>query len=160
MSAWIDDELAAARGELARTDSKCGVLAAVATGAAAFTVTQTGHGPVAVRLVLAVAGVVFAAAVLLLLAVLRPRFGSGGWCRYAGLAVDQVALLDDFGSVDVVDGAGQVDHTECVQDFAAEDLVVLSRILRVKYWRLRLAVDLASAGVVLLGAGIVAGVIA
>jgi hypothetical protein len=67
MAGWLEGELAAVRGELARVDAKCGVLTAVATGAAAFTATQAGHGPLAARVILAAAGVTFAAAVLILL---------------------------------------------------------------------------------------------
>jgi hypothetical protein len=152
---WLDGELTAVRGELGRVDGKCGVLTAIATGAAAFSVTQTGHGPVAARAVLAAAGVVFAAAVLVLLAALRPRFGAAGWCRYLSLPAEAISDLDRDGR------AGT--HPAPVlraRDLAAEDLRVLSRLAHAKYGRVRLAVDLVGAGVFLLGAGVVTGVIA
>lgn len=52
MSGWLDGELAAVRGELARVDAKCGTPTAIATGAAAFTGTQV-HGAAPARVALA-----------------------------------------------------------------------------------------------------------
>jgi hypothetical protein len=153
MTGWIDGELAAVRGELARVDGKCGVLTAIATGAAAFTVTQTGHGPVAVRVVLGAAGVVFAAAVLILLAALRPRFGAAGWCRYLSLSAEEISEL-------AVHGRTMPGGTVLACDLAVEDLAVFSRMVRSKYQMVRLAVDLIGAGVVVLAAAVVTGVIA
>jgi Family of unknown function (DUF5706) len=122
-------------------------------GAAAFSATQTGHGPVAARAVLAAAGVVFAAAVLVLLAALRPRFGTAGWCRYLSLTAEDISDLDRNGRT------GTCPATRAC-DLTAEDLGVFSRMAHAKYRRVRLAVDLIGAGVFLLGAGVVAGVIA
>ncbi len=148
MSEWLN-------GELARVDAKCGVLSAVATGAAAFTATQTGgHGPLAARVILAAAGVVFAAAVAVLLATLRPRLGTAGWCRYVAMPAADIEHLADYGWVD--HGAVRT-YTD---DLAQEDLAALVAITRAKFARLRLAVDLTGTGVVLLAAGVVAGVIA
>jgi hypothetical protein len=154
VSGWLDSELTAIRGELARVDGKCGVLTAIATGAAAFSATQTGHGPVAARAVLAAAGVVFAAAVLVLLAALRPRFGTAGWCRYLSLPAEAISDLDRHGRAGTYPAPALR-----ARDLAVEDLGVLSRLAHAKYRRVRLAVDLVGAGVFLLGAGVVAGVI-
>jgi hypothetical protein len=156
MSGWLDGELAAVRGELARVDGKCGTLTAIATGAAAFSATQTGHGPAAARAVLAAAGVVFAAAVLVLLAALRPRFGVAGWCRYLSLSAEAISDLDRNGRT----GTCPVPATLRTRDLAVEDLGALSRLAHAKYRRVRLAVDLVGAGVFLLGTGVVAGVMA
>jgi hypothetical protein len=155
MSAWVDGELAAVRGELARVDGKCGVLTAIATGAAAFSATQTGHGPVAARAMLGLAGVVFAVAVLVLLTALRPRFGTAGWCRYLSLSAEEISDLNRNGRT----GSYPAPTTRTC-DLAVEDLAVFSRMARLKYQRVRLAVDLIGAGVVVLGAGVVAGVTA
>jgi hypothetical protein len=156
MSGWLDGELAAVRGELSRVDGKCGVLTAIATGAAAFSATQTGHGPVAARAALTAAGVVFAAAVLVLLAALRPRSGAAGWCRYLSLPAEAISDLDRNGRT----GDAYPAPTTWARDLAVEDLGVFSRLAHAKYRRVRLAVDLIGAGVLLLGAGVVAGVIA
>ena len=155
MSGWLDGELAAVRGELCRVDGKCGVLTAIATGAAAFSATQTGHGPVAARTAMAAAGMVFAAAVLVLLAALRPRFGTAGWCRYLSLSAEDISDLDRNGRTGTCPAP-----TTRAGDLAAEDLGVLARMTHAKYRRVRLAVDLVSAGVFLLGTRVVAGVIA
>jgi hypothetical protein len=154
MSAWLDGELAAVRAELARVDAKCGVLSAVATGAAAFTATQTGgHGPLVARVILAAAGVLFAAAVAVLLATLRPRLGTAGWCRYVPLTESDIWDLDSCGHT------GDYPRELRTSTFGREDLAALVSITAVKFGRLRLAVDLTGAGVVLLAAGVVAGVV-
>jgi hypothetical protein len=155
MAAWLDGELAVVRGELARTDSKCGVLTAIATGAAAFSASEAGHGPFAARFILAAAGVVFAAAVLVLLAVLRPKLGTAGWCRYMAAEPADLRRLDKGEAVELAAGAGV-----WARDLGPEDLAVLTAITAVKFTRLRVAVDLIRAGIVLLAAGTVAGVIA
>ncbi|HMH91887.1 MAG TPA: hypothetical protein VK586_12495, partial [Streptosporangiaceae bacterium] len=66
--------------------AKCSTLAGLAGAAAAFTASQAaGHTPLAMRAITAAAGLAFTAAVLVLLvAVLRPRLGPAGWCRYVG----------------------------------------------------------------------------
>jgi len=151
---WLAGELAAVRGELARVDAKCGVLTAVATGAAAFTATQAGHGPLAARVILAAAGVTFAAAVLVLLRVLRPRFGNAGWCRYRQVPAAHLAGLGASGQAPPGQRPGNP------RDLMAEDLVVLAGLAMGKYRRVKLAVDLTSAGVILLAAGVVAAVFA
>lgn len=156
MSGWLDGELAAVRGELARVDGKCGTLTAVATGAAAFTAAQAGHGPLPARAVLAAAGAVFAAAVLVLLAALRPRTGTAGWCRYLVIPAGEIADLDRQGWAD----SGFSGSRRRARDLAAEDLGVLAALADVKYRHVRAAVRLTGAGVVLLAAGLVAGVIA
>jgi hypothetical protein len=156
MSAWVDGELAAVRGELARVDGKCAVLTAIATGAAAFSATQTGHGPLAARAVLAAAGVVFAAAVLVLLAALRPRSGTAGWCRYLDMSAGAIEDLNRNGHTTLVSGPVR---TVWARDLAVEDLGVFASLAHAKYRRVRLAVDVIGAGVILL-AGMLAGVIA
>jgi hypothetical protein len=90
----------------------------------------------------------------LLLTVLRPRLGTSGFCRWARLSADEIR---GGGWRDAPEGVtGQrTAHTADAQD--AETLRALSVIAVTKYRRLRLAVDLAAAGVVLLGAAAVAG---
>lgn len=151
MSGWLEGELAAVRGELGRVDGKCGVLTAIATGAAAFSVSQAAHGPLAARLALSAAGAVFAAAVLVLLWVLRPQFGPAGWCRYVQMPASDIEDLDRDGhtwSPVRVSAAG----------LAVEDLTVLSRLVQVKYRRMRWAIHLIGTGAVVLAAAIAAGV--
>jgi hypothetical protein len=156
VSAWLDGELAAVRGELARADGKCGTLTAIATGAAAFTATQATHGPLAARVVLASAGAVFAGAVLVLLAALRPRTGTAGWCRYLVIPAGEIADLDRRGWA----VSGFSGGTRWARELAAEDLGVLACLADAKYRLVRSAIGLTGAGVVLLAAGIAAGVIA
>jgi hypothetical protein len=147
----LAEELAAVRGELARVDGKCSTLAGLAGAAAAFTASQSGHGPLAVRAILAAAGVAFTAAVLvLLLTVLRPRLGTAGWCRYAAMTAEQAGHLAEHGRHGSPECAVQAD------DFGPADLLALARIADAKFRRLRLAVDLLAAGVVLLCAGMLA----
>jgi hypothetical protein len=150
----LASELAAVRGELARIDSKCATLAALTGAAAVYAAGQAGRGPVAARAATALAGLVFGASVLvLLLTVLRPRLGTSGFCRWARLSADEIR----GGWRDAAEGVtGQrTAHAADAQD--AETLRALSVIAVTKYRRLRLAVDLAAAGVVLLGAAAVAG---
>lgn len=140
---WLDGELAAVRGELARIDSKCGVLTAIATGAAALAAAEvSGHPPALARGVFAAAGAVLAAAVLVLLAALRPRYGTGGWCRHRSMPPDEIRDLAGSGSALI--------------EVRAEDLHVLSALTAAKYPLIGRAVQLLSAGVVLLGAGVIA----
>jgi Pycsar effector protein len=154
----LSEELAAVRAELARVDAKCATLAALAGAAAAFTATQAAHGPLAVRAAAAAAGLAFTAAVLvLLLAVLRPRFGGSGFCRYAALSQLAIRDLARYGwTDDVQHGRPRLE----AHVLGPSDLSVLSKLAYAKYRRLRLAVDLMSAGVALLAAAVVAGVIA
>lgn len=142
----LDEELAAVRGELTRLDGKCSTLAGLAGAALAFVVARTAeHGPVLAKIPLAVAGVALAAAAVVLLAtVLRPRFGPTGFNLYATMT------------------AGQIRHLmqTCVGDDAtcrARDLRILSSFARTKNRRLRLAVDLIIAAVVLIALGMTFG---
>lgn len=144
------EELAAVRGELARVDAKCATLIGLAGAALAFLVTQiAGPAPLAVRVLLGGAAVVLAVAAVVLLAVIRPRLGTVGFCRYAAMTSDEIRRMFT---------AGEASSTH-ERRFRAESLLTYSRITRRKYGRLRVAVDLLGAGVVLLGAGVVAGAI-
>jgi hypothetical protein len=152
----LSEELAAVRGELARVDSKCATLAGLAGAAAAFTASQAGHGPAPVRAAVAAAGVAFTAAVLvLLLTVLRPCFGTAGWCRYAAMTAEQIGNIGRHGWTGPHRGRGTSGA-----EMGPEDLVALARITGAKYRRFRVAVDLAAVGVVLLAIAVVGGAIA
>jgi hypothetical protein len=89
--------------------------------------------------------------VLVLLAVLRPRLGSAGWCRVLQMPAADLAGLAAGGQVT---SSGNL-LGPC--DLAAEDLLVLARMAHVKYRRLGLAVDLTGAGIILLAAGLITG---
>ncbi|RSN53317.1 Pycsar system effector family protein [Actinomadura sp. WAC 06369] len=142
-------ELAAVRAELARVDAKCGTLAGLAGAAVAFVATQVTRGPVPMRITLGAAGLVLAAAAVVLLAcVLRPRLGASGFRRW--VAMDAVQVADCHMEAD----------QDLITSWQCEDLVVLSRICDRKNRRLRLAVDLIAFGVLLIAAGVVVGVIA
>jgi hypothetical protein len=145
-------DLAAVRGELARVDSKCATLAALAGAAAAYAAGQAGHGPAAARAVVAFAGVAFAATVLvLLLTVLRPRLiGAVGFCRWADLSAGEISEHARQRAAARLRGPDRARAAD------AEALRVLSVLTRAKYQRLRLAVDLAAAGVMLLAVAAIA----
>ncbi len=85
---------------------------------------------------------------VLLACVLRPRLGSSGFRRWA--AMDRREVADCHMEAD----------RDLITSWQCEDLVVLSRICDRKNRRLRLAVDLIAFGVLLIAAGVVAGVIA
>lgn len=141
----ITMELAAVRGELARVDAKCGTLSALTMAGLAFLTTQVDHGPMPVRSLMATAGVLLAAATLVLLAVIRPRLGSTGFRLYA--RIDPAALR----------------HLLTDQDAAARlaehDLVTLSGIVNRKYRALAAAVALAAAAVLTTAAAITTGLL-
>jgi len=136
-------EAGAVRDEIGRADAKCGVLSALTGAAAVFAVSQAAHGPAIAQGALAVSGLVLAAATTLALWALRPRLGSAGWCRWSLLTATEIRAAAE---------AGNVDQAAVVGD--------LSRIARLKYARVRLAVDLAMAGLAVLAIGMVAGVFA
>jgi hypothetical protein len=145
-------ELAAVRGELTRLDAKCGTLVSLALAATAFLSTQVGHGPVVVRVLFGLAGLPLAAATLvLLLAVLRPRLGSTGFCQYA--TQDTQQIRDHFHAPKTA--TGQASETAQITD-----LRILSRIAYGKYTQFRRAVDLTAAGVAVIGLALIAAVIA
>jgi hypothetical protein len=151
------------RGELGRVDAKCATLAGLTGAAVAFTAAQAaGQAPVIVRAMTAVAGLAFAAsALVLLLAVLRPALGHIGFCRWAVLSTREIESRakeqDDAGRTG---GVPAIEAAQAARVDAAESLRVLSVIAVTKYRWLRLAVDLAAAGVVLLAGAAVAGVAA
>lgn len=147
--ALLTAELGAVRSELGRIDAKCSMLAGLSGAIAAFTVTQvTGQSAVVARVFFAAAGLALtAAAMILLLAVIRPRLGPAGFCRYTEMTTNEVKGLFCAGSVDA-------DWIE------ATDLQHLSKLAKRKYVRLRLAVDFIAAGVALVALGAALGVIA
>jgi Family of unknown function (DUF5706) len=152
---WLAGELAAVRGELSRTDAKCGVLTAVTTGAAALAAAgASGHMPVAARVVFAAATAVLAAALLVLLAALRPRLGTAGWCRYLRMPAAQLHHLTSHGYTDLTPS-----RRVYPPDLQMEDLTALAGITAGKYRLIGRAVWLLSAGLVMLGAGVLTGVI-
>lgn len=139
-------ELAAVRGELTRVDAKCSTLVGLAGAGLAFTLTAaSSKAPVVERVLLVAAAVALAASALVLLRALRPRFGRHGFCRWSARTADQITQ-----SLAGVDPA----HHH------AGDLAILSAIALKKFRAIRRAVDLMAAGIVLLAAAIVAGVIA
>jgi hypothetical protein len=152
-------ELAAVRGELARVDAKCSTLTGLAGAMLAFLVTQAGHGPIAARVLLAAAGVVLAADVVVLLLVLRPRLGSTGFRRYAVLSPAQVRALFLVHSPYDPDTRGNGAPGSAGDGIEAEDLQVLSQITDRKYRGLRRAVDLTVVAVVFMVFALLAGVI-
>lgn len=157
----LSTELVGVRAELNRVDAKCQMLAGLSGAAAAFTATQViGHGPAITRWMLGLAGVVLAAAtVLLLAAVIRPRLGVTGFCQYADLPYDDVEALFKHGRTDRR-SAGTFDPTAVeAEEVELIDLMALSRLVKRKYTWLRGAVDLSAAGVVFIGLGVLAGAI-
>jgi Pycsar effector protein len=149
-NAVLSAELAAVRAELVRVDGKCATLAALAGAMMAFLATQVSdHAPLPVRAVLGAAGLVLAAAsIVLLVGVLRPRLGSTGFRRYAAMDTDQIRdLFTDLASTHTHQA------TRCLE---SGELKVLSQFAATKYLRLRLAVDLIAVGVVLTGFGLLA----
>lgn len=146
--ALMDAEVAAVRTELARTDTKTGVLAGL--GGAALAVLTATAGSVELwpaRGLLAVAGVCLAASVVLAGRVLRPRLGHHtGFYRWASMTHREVA-----GNVS--------DQAGCRLEHAAIELALLANIAMTKFRLLRWAVDLLIVGLVLVGAaGLLGGV--
>ena len=127
---------------------------------AAFAAGQAGHGPLAARAAFALAGLALAAAVLVVLLALRPRLGSAGFCRWAAMSESDVRLSCWREDTDRIGGFAAVEAARTAASAEVETLHALSVIAMAKYRRLRLAGDLAAAGVVLLAAAAVAGVIA
>lgn len=146
MTEALRDELAAVRAELTRVDQKCGTLAGLAGAAAAFLATQvTGSAPNAERVILALAGLILAAATMLLLAgVLRPRLGTTGFRYWARL--DPTTIAE------------QVTKPGASVRLGTADLQTLAKICDAKYTRLRWAVDLIIGAVGLIGVGLVVGI--
>lgn len=139
---YIDRELSAVRGELARTDGKCGTLTAIATGAAAFIGTQL-HTALPARVVLALALAAYAGSILLLLLALRPSIRPGGWHRILALSVDHTARLN------------RLAPTATTTELAARDLHALVALAVRKFTQIRLATDLIGAGTLLLAVGLI-----
>lgn len=140
----IADELAAVRAELPRVDAKVGTLASLTMAGLAFLATQVAHGPILVRILMSAAGVLLAAATLvLLLAVLRPRFGTtGGFRRWARLSEEEIpaALGEDSRHV--------------------RDLITIASIADRKFTGLRWAVDLTAIAVALTAVALVVRLLA
>jgi hypothetical protein len=143
----VAGELAAVRGELIRVDGKCATLAGLAVAALAFVLTQASvRTPLVERVLLVTAAVALAAAALvLLLRVLRPAFGPTGFCRWAGMSPAEI----------------QAELADVAEDFhQAAEVAVLSRLADRKFRALRTAIHLLVVAVVLIAAAILAGVIA
>jgi len=139
-------ELAAVRAELPRVDAKCGTMTSLSMAGLAFVATQVTHGPMVVRVLMGAAGVVLAAATLVLLvAVIRPRLGTTGFRMYGRMSPEKVREL-------FADPAAAVDHQE-------RDLIVLATTTDRKYRHLRIAVDLTAVAVAFTAAAMLAGVL-
>ena len=145
----LTDQLTAVRGELTRVDAKCSHAGRPDRRRPRVRGVgdRAGHGHGLVVWLTGTAGLLLAAAVLVLLSVLRPRLGTGGFRKYAALTTrqieDDLCYLNDLGAASVF----------------AEDLRVLSQIVDRKYRRLRVAVDLTGVAVVALAAAVLAGVL-
>lgn len=139
-------ELAAVRGELVRADAKCATLTGLAGAGLAFLLqASTGQRvDLVVRVLLAAAAICWAAAALLLLVrVLRPHQGPSGFRWWAERG--PVALMEEWPSENT---------------YLAHELHILAGIAVRKYDALRRAVTLLALGVVGLVAAMPAGVIA
>ncbi|TLP66518.1 Pycsar system effector family protein [Microbispora triticiradicis] len=146
-------EADAARAELARIDGKSAALIGWSgTGFAVISAaaTLTTLPPVATGTVVAGA-CLLAAAVAVLLTVIRPRIPRHGGTGFVALAAlrDGAELLETV-SADLGTQPGQ----------AAAHVLMLSRIALAKYRRLRLAVDLLLAALVVLAAALPLAVLA
>ncbi|MFC3982822.1 Pycsar system effector family protein [Streptosporangium jomthongense] len=135
-------EATAARAELARTDTKTGILLAFAgtvfSVLAALAVLASGLA-VSARIGLGAAVVLLAAACGVGLAVVRPSLPRAG--QATGVLAN-AAVTDPEELLAVL--AGDVETRR------AEDVIRLARIASAKYRRLRLAIDLALAALVVL----------
>jgi hypothetical protein len=137
-------KLAVVRGEQARLDAKCSTLAAVNGAVMAVLTSQISRAPAPARFVLAGAGIALAvSAVILLAGVLRPRLGTSGFMAYASMSSEEI---EDLFAYEV--------------SSLADDLRFLSCLVRGKQLRLRRAVDLLTAGLVLIGVALIVAVAA
>ncbi len=68
---------------------------------------------------------------VLLLAVLRPRLGTAGWCRYTAMTTQQVSNLLHLGRRDVSSFCGPMGVR--ASDIGPQDLVALAGITHVKW---------------------------
>ncbi|WP_242911458.1 hypothetical protein [Actinomadura terrae] len=145
VEAELAAEVAAVRGEQARLDAKCGTLTAVVAAVTAILTSQIARAPSPVRVVLALAGLALAAsAVVLLAGVLRPRLGVGGFVRYAVMTPEAIAQR----------------FATRAPEVAVADLQFLSYLVLVKQQRLKVAIDLLTVGLVLIGLALGVAVIA
>lgn len=146
-------ETDAARAELARIDGKAAALigwagTAFAVVSAAATVTTL---PTAATAAIVAGAGLLAAAVAVLLTVIRPRIP-----RHGGTGFVRIARLRDREQLQEL-----VPVTPTAQrSQAANDVLMLSRIALAKYRCLRLAVDLLLAALVVLAAALPLGVLA
>lgn len=140
-----EDRLKAAevdvRDELCRTDTKAtgllGLFGATLAGVLALITSQPGT---AATILLHLAALPIAAAIVLLLAVLRPgllHLATHGFPRWACFRDDPAALLADLTAPGVLTARAEV-------------LAALSAAVVAKYWRIRTAVHLLLAGLALL----------
>ncbi|MEV5408586.1 Pycsar system effector family protein [Thermopolyspora sp. NPDC052614] len=146
-------ETGSVRTELTRIDAKASALigwagAAVAVVSAAATVATVPL--LSKALTVGAAGLLVAAAGLLL-AIIRPRVPRKG-------AVGFAAIAGARGAEEVLEQVPILIEDQCRQ--AAAELLLLSRIARDKYRRLRLAVDLLLAALLVLAAALAPAVTA
>jgi hypothetical protein len=143
----MSEELGAVRAELLRVDGKCEALTGLAGAGATYLATQVhAKEPLAVWLPMALAGTALGiAAVVLLVFVIRPRFGAEGFCRYAQMTADSAAKLFTNGAA----------ATKTVE-FRAGALVTYSKLTLRKYVAYRLAVDLTTFAALAIAAGTIA----
>lgn len=132
------EELNAVHGELGRVDSKSSMLLGFAAGGLLL---ATAAPPAGIGAWIMRAGMAFAAASIVpLLAVVRPRLGSGGFTHHARRTVEQI----------------QAEMTKVSpRTWRSEQLIALSRIAVRKFKLLRVAAGLQIVALVLAGAGAV-----
>jgi hypothetical protein len=139
----LKEELDAVRGELVKADAKCATLMTAAGVGAAF-LSRNTHGSTVYTVLLSAAAVGFVAVALMLLWAVLPRLGTTGFMRWSTMTPSKVEAEFTAGPR---------------TDIGAEDLVVLSQILRRKYMRLRDAVYLTMGSLTILALAVLAGVV-
>ncbi|MFZ3476096.1 Pycsar system effector family protein [Streptomyces sp. 2.9] len=138
---YLAQAQASVLAELGRTDAKAGaLLAALALPLAVLAAALPGHTwPPAATVLMTLGGVGYAAALLLVLATVRPRLphsARASFRSWADLTPEQLPAA-------LASPAEQ-----------AATIVMLSRLTRAKYRALRAAIDIAAAATVLLAAAL------
>lgn len=138
----LDRELGDVNGQLGRADAKASTLLSLAGAGLALLVSLAGlhHGGVIGQIALDVAGGATAAAVALLLSVIRPRLGPHGFPAHATIPASG-DLLDHL-------------HVTATPTERAAELRFLSRLAVTKYRRIRYATDLLTVAGLLLAVAV------
>lgn len=153
----LESELAAVRGELARIDHKCATLVALSGVVMAVVIPQIGRvSDSHVRTVMGVGVLVLAiAAVVMLVAILRPRLGTSGFQRWSAMTPRQIERMFTVGYHDP--NPGTVHDRVQVSSLQPADLHFLSALVAKKQGWLRHAIDFMVGGLVLIGIAPVVG---